>query len=54
MGRARTREKRVSLGDGSLANEFDLEGQQTDPSTGLQYLRARYYDPATRVFLGGR
>lgn len=32
---------------GSLANEFDFAGQQTDGSTGLQYLRARYYDPAT-------
>ncbi len=31
---------------GSLANEFDFAGQQTD-GTGLQYLRARYYDPAT-------
>ena len=36
---------------GSLANEFDFAGQQTDGSTGLQYLRARYYDPATGVFL---
>ncbi len=36
---------------GSLANEFDFAGQQTDASTGLQYLRARYYDPATGVFL---
>ena len=35
---------------GSLANEFDFAGQQTDP-TGLQYLRARYYDPAAGVFL---
>ncbi len=38
-------------GSGSLANEFDFAGQQTDGSTGLQYLRARYYDPATGVFL---
>ncbi len=37
-------------GSGSLANEFDFAGQQTDP-TGLQYLRARYYDPAAGVFL---
>ena len=36
---------------GSLANEFDFAGQQTDGSIGLQYLRARYYDPATGVFL---
>jgi len=25
--------------------------QYTDPATGLQYLRARYYDPATQQFL---
>jgi uncharacterized protein RhaS with RHS repeats len=31
---------------GGLANEFDFAGQQTDASTGLQYLRARYMDPA--------
>jgi RHS repeat-associated protein len=37
-------------GSGSLANEFDFAGQQTD-ATGLQYLRARYYDPATGGFL---
>ena len=35
---------------GSQANEFDFAGQQTDP-TGLQYLRARYYDPETGTFL---
>ena len=35
---------------GSLANEFDFADQQTD-GTGLQYLRARYYDPATGTFL---
>jgi RHS repeat-associated protein len=34
---------------GALANEFDFAGQQTDP-TGLQYLRARYMDPATGTF----
>ena len=36
---------------GSLGNEFDFAGQQTDPSTGLQYLRARYYDPVTGTFM---
>ena len=41
----------VTGGSGSLANEFDFAGQQTDGSTGLQYLRARYYDPATGTFL---
>jgi RHS repeat-associated protein len=35
---------------GSLPNEFDFAGQQTDPA-GLQYLRARYYDPETGAFL---
>ena len=35
---------------GSLANEFDFAGQQTD-GTGLQYLRTRYMDPATGTFL---
>jgi RHS repeat-associated protein len=35
---------------GTLANEFDFAGQDTDPSTGLQYLRARYMDPATGRF----
>ncbi len=41
----------VTGGSGSLANEFGFAGQQTDASTGLQYLRARYYDPASGVFL---
>jgi len=40
----------TSTKTGSLANEFDFAGQQTD-GTGLQYLRARYYDPATGAFL---
>ncbi len=35
---------------GSQANDREFAGQQTDP-TGLQYLRARYYDPATGSFL---
>ena len=36
---------------GAVANEFDFAGQETDPSTGLQYLRARYMDPATGRFV---
>ena len=36
---------------GSLANDFDFGGRQSDASTGLQYLRARYYDPATGTFI---
>src|SRR3990172_11383253 len=35
---------------GTLANEFDFAGEQTDP-TGLQYLRARYYDPVAGGFV---
>jgi RHS repeat-associated protein len=37
---------KVTSSSGSAPNEFDFAGQQTDP-TGLQYLRARYYDPDT-------
>jgi len=35
---------------GSQDNEFQFAGQQTDP-TGLQYLRARYYDMETGRFI---
>ncbi len=35
---------------GSQDNEFQFAGQQTDP-TGLQYLRARYYEMETGTFL---
>jgi len=37
---------------GTSANAFQFTGQQTDADSGLQYLRARYYDPATGRFLG--
>lgn len=40
----------VTGGSGALSQEFDFAGQQTD-ATGLQYLRARYYDPETGAFL---
>lgn len=36
---------------GSLTNPFGYAGQYTDSETGLQYLRARYYDPNTQNFL---
>jgi len=36
---------------GTLPNPFGYAGQYTDPETGLQYLRARYYDPNTQNFL---
>ena len=35
---------------GSQANEFKFTGEQVDASTGLQYLRARYYDEAIGRF----
>jgi RHS repeat-associated protein len=35
---------------GSATNPFGYAGQYTD-ATGLQYLRARYYDPATAQFI---
>jgi RHS repeat-associated protein len=41
---------KVTSSSGSAPNEFDFAGQQTDP-TGLQYLRARYYDSGTGTFL---
>jgi RHS repeat-associated protein len=35
---------------GGLAIHFGYAGQYTDDESGLQYLRARYYDPATQQF----
>ncbi len=35
----------------NVENPFGYDGQYTDPETGLQYLRARYYDPTTAQFL---
>jgi RHS repeat-associated protein len=44
---------RVNTSSGSLAltNEILFAGQRTDPESGLQYLRARNYDPASGTFL---
>ena len=36
---------------GSQPNDFTFAGEQVDGSTGLQYLRARYYDMQTGRFL---
>jgi RHS repeat-associated protein len=36
---------------GSGATPFGLAGQYTDSESGLQYLRARFYDPGTGLFL---
>jgi RHS repeat-associated protein len=35
----------------SSTQPFQFTGQQTDADSGLQYLRARYYDPSTGRFL---
>ena len=36
---------------GTATTPLGFAGQYTDPETGLQYLRARFYDPATGQFL---
>jgi RHS repeat-associated protein len=41
----------VRSSTGTQANAFTFTGEQTDGSTGLEYLRARYYDAATGMFL---
>jgi RHS repeat-associated protein len=40
----------ATAGMNNHPTEYGFAGQQTDP-TGLQYLRARYYDPSTGRFL---
>jgi RHS repeat-associated protein len=37
---------------GGVDNTYLYRGEQLDKQTGLQYLRARYYDPSTGRFLG--
>lgn len=41
----------VSGHTGSATSNLQFDGQYTDAETGYQYLRARYYDPATGQFL---
>jgi RHS repeat-associated protein len=36
---------------GTFSTRIGYDGQYTDPDTGLLYLRARYYDPATAQFM---
>jgi RHS repeat-associated protein len=36
---------------GTATTPFGYAGQYTDAESGLQYLRARYYDPSTMQFL---
>jgi RHS repeat-associated protein len=40
-----------SAGTGSATTPLGFAGEYTDAETGLQYLRARFYDPATGQFL---
>jgi len=37
--------------EGTATTPLGYDGQYTNPFTGLIYLRARYYDPATAEFL---
>ncbi len=39
------------ISDSHATTPFGFAGQYTDAETGLQYLRARYYDPTTSQFL---
>jgi RHS repeat-associated protein len=41
----------VRSSSGSQANPFTYTGERTDASTGLEYLRARYYDAAAGSFI---
>ena len=41
----------VTASTGTLVNPFQYAGQYTDSESGLQYDRARYYDPTTGGFL---
>lgn len=41
----------VKSSTGTASAEFRFAGQQEDPALGYQYLRARYYDPATGRFI---
>ncbi len=41
----------IATHTGTATTTFGFAGQYTDPETGLQYLRARFYDPATGDFM---
>jgi RHS repeat-associated protein len=42
---------KVSASTGSVTTPLGFTGQYTDAESGLTYMRARYYDPATGQFL---
>ena len=41
----------LTVSTGPLANPFQYTGRDYDPETGLQYYRARYYDPSLGHFI---
>jgi RHS repeat-associated protein len=41
----------VERRSGKVPNRFLFTGEEQDPETGLQYLRARWYDPRVGIFL---
>jgi len=41
----------LAASTGTVTNPFRFTGQYQDPESGLYYLRARYYDPATAQFI---
>ena len=41
----------LTLASSGLSNPLQYAGEYTDAESGLQYLRSRYYDPATSAFL---
>ena len=48
---SRTSDRPTDHTGGDVNNPFGYAGQYTDAESGLQYLQARYYDPATAQFL---
>lgn len=43
--------KVIAFSGSNAPNPFQFTGQYTDVESGLQYLRARYYDPSTAQFI---
>ncbi len=41
----------ISTHSGSVSSPIEFAGEYTDTETGFIYLRARYYDPATALFI---
>src|SRR5205814_872041 len=38
----------ITTSSGTVSNQFKYAGEYQDAESGLYYLRARYYDPATQ------